>query len=552
MKTTDKDYREEKLMKKSNRLYQWLQVMAGTLLLFAALAVGLSADAFSIVSHAESAGKVTASSANIRKEPSTSSETLASTSQGAALNVKGQTTGSDGYTWYQVSDGSVTGYIRSDLMEITDGSTPSTIVTPTSPSTTSTPTTSTPDEPLVDVTDVEPVSGSVSGGSQVRVRQNASTTSRIVSTARSGLAVTVTGTATGTDGEQWRRVSFISGSSEVTGFIRADYVTVSGDLVPVGAGGTEQPEGGQEPSVEPEPEEVKDWDTYYEGEKWHLLDNTTGNTWDIAQIFSINVENANTLKAMLNKNRTQQIIIIILVILLMVMAIGISFLIFKLKDMTDSAYFNEVERETVRRRTADRPAERTAGRTQGGQRVMQTMGERRPSGQGQAGQRPAGSQAARPGGSTQRPAGQRPTEQRAAGTQTARPGGSMQRPAGQRPAGSQTGRPGDSTQRPVSQRPAGSQTGRPDDSAQRPVGQRPAEQRSTDQRPAGAQPAQRPANRQSDYASDYDYNSDYEQEAPVQEAAPAQPQKKTGWKAKNFINDDEFEFQFLDWEDDQK
>lgn len=541
-------------MKKSNRLYQWLQVMAGTLLLFAALAVGLSADAFSIVSHAESAGKVTASSANIRKEPSTSSETLASTSQGAALNVKGQTTGSDGYTWYQVSDGSVTGYIRSDLMEITDGSTPSTIVTPTSPSTTSTPTTSTPDEPLVDVTDVEPVSGSVSGGSQVRVRQNASTTSRIVSTARSGLAVTVTGTATGTDGEQWRRVSFISGSSEVTGFIRADYVTVSGDLVPVGAGGTEQPEGGQEPSVEPEPEEVKDWDTYYEGEKWHLLDNTTGNTWDIAQIFSINKENADILKTIVNKNKTQQIIIIILVILIIVMAIGISLLVFKLKDMTDSAYFNEVERETVRRRTADRPAERTAGRTQGGQRVMQTVGERRPSGQSSAGQRPAGSQAAaRPGSSAQRPAGQRPADQRPAGTQTARPGSSAQRPTGQRPAdqrpaGTQTTRPGGSAQRPTGQRPAGTQTARPGDSAQRPVNRQPER-------------AQRPAQPQSDYASDYDYDSnygsDYEQEAPVQGApvqgaAPAQPQKKTGWKAKNFINDDEFEFQFLDWEDDQK
>ena len=541
-------------MKKSNRLYQWLRVMAGTLLLSAALAVGLSADAFSIVSHAESAGKVTASSANIRKEPSTSSETLASTSQGAALNVKGQTTGSDGYTWYQVSDGSVTGYIRSDLMEITDGSTPSTIVSPTSPSTTtSTPTTSTPDEPLVDVTDVEPVSGSVSGGSQVRVRQNASTTSRIVSTARSGLAVTVTGTATGTDGEQWRRVSFISGSSEVTGFIRADYVTVSGDLVPVGAG-TEQPEGTpQEPDTEPEPEKVKDWDTYYEGEKWHLLDNTTGDTWDIAQIFSTVEENTNTLKAILNKNKTQQIIIIILVILMIVMAIGISLLIFKLKDMTDSAYFNEVERETVRRRTADRPTERAAGRTQGGQRVMQTVGERRPSGQSSAGQRPAGAQTVRSGSSAQRPAGQRPTDQRPAGTQTARPGGSAQRPAGQRSvdqrsAGAQTARSGGSAQRPagqrpVDQRPAGTQTARPGDSAQRPVNRQPER-------------AQRPAQSQPDYASDYDYDSnygsDYEQEVPVQGAASAQPQKKTGWKAKNFINDDEFEFQFLDWEDDQK
>ncbi len=541
-------------MRKSNRLYQWLRMTAGILLLFAVLAVEL--DSFSIVSHADSTGKVTASSAKIRKEPSTSSETLASASQNAALNVKGQTTGSDGYTWYQVSDGSVTGYIRSDLMEISSGGTPATIVSPTSPpSTTSTPTTSTPDEPLVDVTDVEPVSGSVSGGSQVRVRQNASTTSRIVSTARSGLALTVTGTATGTDGEDWRRVSFISGGSEVTGFIRADYVTVSGELVPVGTG-TEPPAGTQpEPEPEPEPEQTKDWETYFEGDKWHLLDNTTGDTWDIANIFSTVTENTNTLKTTLNKNRTQQIIIIILVIVLIVMSIGISFLIFKLKDMTDSAYFNEVERETVRRRTADRPAEKPAGRTQGGQRVMQTVGTE----------------------SSRRPTGQRPADQRTGGGQAARPVGSAQRPAAQRPAGGQAARPG--TQRPAGQRPsdyrpAGGQTARPVENAQRPVGQRPADHRTADQRSARTQPArageqpgrrpvnsqperaQRPAQSRSDYAagydSDQDYDQDYRQEAPMQGSAPAQSQGKPGWKAKNFINDDEFEFQFLDWEDDQK
>lgn len=538
-------------MKKSNRLYQWLKGTAGVLLLLAVLAVGLSADVFAIVSHAASTGKVTASSAKIRQEPSTSSEVLASALQNAVVDVKGQTTGSDGYTWYQVSDGSVTGYIRSDLMEITDGSTPATIVTPTAPSnTTSTPTTSTPDEPLVSVTEVEPVSGSVSGGSQVRVRQNASTTSRIVTTARSGLALTVTGTAIGTDGEEWRRVSFISGGSEVTGFIRKDYVTVSGDLVPLGEG-TEQPETPNDQEPEPEPENTKDWDTYYEGEKWHLLDNTSGNTWDIAQIFSVNEANSKTLETMLDKNRTQQIIIIILVILLIVMAIAISFLVFKLKDMTDSAYFNEVERETARRRTADRPAERTGGRTQGGQRVMQTVGAEG---------------ARRPAGSAQRPTGQRPAGQTPAGSQTVRPAGSAQRPAGQRPAGTQAERTGDSAQRPVGQRPAGAQAARPVDSAQRSAGQRSAgaqaartddsAQRPASQRPVNRQPerTQRPTQSQPDYDADYDsgYGQAYEQAPPAQEPAPAQPKGKTGWKAKNFINDDEFEFQFLDWEDDQK
>ena len=44
---------------------------------------------------------------------------------------------------------------------------------------------------------------------------------------------------------------------------------------------------------------------------------------------------------------------------------------------------------------------------------------------------------------------------------------------------------------------------------------------------------------------------EYEQEIQTQENTAAQPQRKEKWKAKNFINDDEFEFQFIDVDDDQ-
>lgn len=42
-----------------------------------------------------------------------------------------------------------------------------------------------------------------------------------------------------------------------------------------------------------------------------------------------------------------------------------------------------------------------------------------------------------------------------------------------------------------------------------------------------------------------------EQEIQTQENTAAQPQQKEKWKAKNFINDDEFEFQFINVDDDQ-
>ena len=516
-------------MRKSSKVQNRLRVMAGMLMLFAVMAVGLGL--FSITSRADSAGKVTATSAKIRKEPSTSSETLASLEQNDAVNIKGQVKGSDGYTWYQVDDSNLTGYIRSDLVSITDGSTPATIVSSTTTSTSSTPTTSTPDETLVEVTPVEPVSGKVSGGSPVRVRQNASTTSRIVSKVQNGLELTVIGTATGTDGQDWRYVSFNSAGSAVTGFIRADYISVSGDLVPAGTG-IETPEIEQPEDTNPEPVQTKDWDTFHEGGKWHLLDNASGNTYDIEQIFDSVEANKKILDDTIKSNKTQQVIVVILCIIMVVMAAVISFLIFKLKDMADAEYFNEVERETARRRTADRPAERSQGRqkpTQGGG----------PEGRRPTGQRPAGA-----GGSSQRPAGQRPA------------GGSGQRPAGQRPAGA-----GGNGQRPAGQRPAGA-----GGSGQRPAGQRPVSANEDRPRPVDGS-GQRPVKRQPEYEQDLmesqqkqDYTSEREPaygqdvapEVPVREKAPAQSNGKEGRKARNFANDDDFEFQFLDWDGDDR
>ncbi len=482
-------------MRKRDRLHYGCKALLGTFILLAAMLVALTADSYAIIGRAESIGKVTATSAKIRKEPSTSSDTLASVAQNAVLSVKGQTTGSDGYVWYQVDDSGTTGYIRSDLMTITDGSTPATIVSSTGSQTVSTPTTSTPDETVVEVTEVEPVSASVSGSSPVRVRQNASTTSRIVNTAQVGLALTVTGQAVGTDGQDWYQVSFTSGGSEVKGFIRAQYVTVSGELVPAGTASVDDdPEQGGDTAPEPV-EETKDWDTYYEGDKWHLLDNTSGNVWDIENIFSSVEDNQKTLQEMLDKNKTQQIIVIVLVILLILLATALSFVIFKLKDMTDAAYYNEVERETMHRRTADRPVERSGN----GQRAVQAGGNE----------------------STRRPAGQRPPGA----------GGNAQRPAGQRPPGA-----GGNAQRPAGQRPSGA-----GGNVKRPVNRQQAEQ----QRQARSQSQQSSQG----YAAEYD--SEYEQESQMQETSSAQSQR-TGWKAKNFINDDEFEFQFLDWEDDQQ
>lgn len=60
------------------------------------------AENLAFVSHAESAAKVTASSAKIRKSADSSSEVIGSAAKDKTISIKSQTKGADGYTWYEV------------------------------------------------------------------------------------------------------------------------------------------------------------------------------------------------------------------------------------------------------------------------------------------------------------------------------------------------------------------------------------------------------------------------------------------------------------------
>ena len=482
-------------MKKTVQRTSKFKAFWGMLALVLVLGAGLFAENLAFVSHAESAAKVTASSAKIRKSADSSSEVIGSAAKDKTISIKSQTKGADGYTWYEVYvDANTLGYIRSDLVSITDGSTPSSSSTTTTTTTTTT-ATATPapavNETPVDVTAVEPVSATVTGGQSVRVRSNASTTSQIVTTAENGMALTVTGQATGTDGNTWYQVNFIANNTEVTGFIRSDYVALSGELQ---APSTEQP-AEEQPSEEQPAEDTqttsKDWDTQLQGDAWYLLDMVGQKQYKIDDLFS-SIDQITEINAQFETNQkkitSQKVVIIILVILLVAAAAAVTLLIFKIKDMTDAADFSDAEEAALRRRRVDRPQTgrgqggRPApqgGRTQGGQKVMHEVGaERRPAG------KPAG-QGGRP-------------------VQGQRPAGQQARPAtqGARPTAPQTGRPA-----PQGTRPAAPQAGRPAPQVDRPV-----------------KPAQNNGN-------------------------PQDP----GWKSKNFMSDDdEFEFEFLNWDGDEE
>ncbi|MCR5755684.1 MAG: SH3 domain-containing protein [Acetatifactor sp.] len=484
-----------------SRVKEWnpihkVMLAVGTLML--AMVIGLSIDGFAMVSYAQSQGKVTAASAKIRKEASATSEVVGSATKDASVTINGQVTAGDNTVWYQIFvDANTLGYIRSDLVSITDGSTPKTITAGSTAATSSESTASdtntvnpvtTP--PTAVVTQVNPVSANVTNGESVRVRSDASTSSQIVTTAKSGVAVTVIGQADGSDGKVWYQVNFIANGTDVTGFIRSDFLALSGEVTPyteesqeVDATGEEAEEVAETPTV------TKDWDTQWDVDKWYLIDNLSGERYKIQDMFDVAENNRKMYEAENQKVKSQKILVIFLVFVIVALGGAVAYLIFRMRDMQDAAYFAQVEKETIRRRTAERPSG-------SGQKVMHNVGTDK-----------------RPGGA--RPAGTAPAQGRPV----------QGRPAGVAPAQG----------RPVQGRPAGAAPAQGRPAQGRPAGAAPAQGRPVQGRPAGAAPAQgRPT-----------------QERPAQ---PEQSNKGTGWKSKNFMADeDEFEFEFLnnwDGEDD--
>lgn len=487
-------------MKRAGKVKWSWKAWLGAVSLVLVLVMGLTMEQFSIVSHAQSQGKVTASSANIRKEANPSSQVLGSAAKDDSVTINHQTTGSDGNIWYQVFVNAQTlGYIRSDLVSITDGSTPTTVTTSgtTTPNTTTTTTNTNTNESPAEVTPVSPISASVKGGNQVRVRGNASTTSQIVTTVERGSALTVTGQATGSDNNVWYQVEFIANGAEVSGFIRSDYVELSGELTPVveeTPSQTEDPDTGTE---ETPVEITKDWDTQLQGEEWYLLDMVSNGQYNIAEMFEVIEQNKTSYeeievkyKELEGTVKSQKLVIVILVIVLIALGAGVAFLMYRIKDMMDSAYFEAVEKETVRRRNAERTQ---SGRPQSTQKVMHTVGDERKPASGSQGSRPVSGKSA----------GTQPQGNKSSGqAQGTRPNGAQTqggKPASGRPAGAQS-----QGTRPASGRPAGAPT----------QGNKPAGQ-SQNSRPAGTQtPAAKP---------------------------------------KNFmVDDDEFEFEFLNWDGEEE
>ncbi|MBR1477734.1 MAG: SH3 domain-containing protein [Lachnospiraceae bacterium] len=520
-----------------------------------AAVVGIAVLQLSFTSFAATAGKVTGDSVKIRKEASTSSSEMGRANKDTSVTINGQVTGSDGKVWYQISYNGGTAYIRSDFVSITDGSTPETLTTTattngattansttTTTNSSTTSNTATTSETPANVTAVNPISATIKGGNAVRVRANASTTSNIQATVASGETVTVTGTATSSDGKTWYQVSFTKSGSEVTGFVREDYLDVDT---------TALSEASAEPSIdvtelgetggEAEPEVTEETDARYEVRlvdgDWKLIDNEGGENGSGVQYSiekTINAVDSNEKLYTAEKEKADkfQIIVIVLAIIVILMAAVLTWLIFKLKDSAVDRDFSEAGSKkknaptarSERARSADRPA-RSADRERSrerGERSARSLERDRSARRELSEEERAARRARREGGEMRRERSEDGRSmQRPAQGRTIRPDGRPTRPSSERPV---------SVERNEERRPSSEQL--PTENVTAPEYSEindPEKARTRGERPERPERSDRPARNEAD----------------------GRPAKRRP-NSFNGDEDDDLEFEYLNWDGDEE
>ena len=492
------------------------------LLLTAVMAICLGRP-FTARAYIQTQGTVVGDSAVIRKEANANSNAIASILKGDTVTINNEETGADGAVWYKVFvDANTLGYVRGDLIQ-KEGSSGTATITPTTSTDTQSDTTPTaPDltnnggtsgsEVNKDlavgvntaVTPIQSQSASVTNDN-VRVRAEASANAGIVTKVRQSTAITVNGQANGDDGKVWYRASFIADGSEVSGFIRADFVQLTEEVVVIDDTAPEEaPEEPVETPVEEpveEPPVNADYQLVYEPDDagindWYLynnIDNKKNKLSEILEAADANGEAVENAEARLKRDK---IIIIILAVVVVFLALTVTLLLFKIRDMYYEDFDEDDEDEYDLRRPQNHEP-RTVKPVQ----KERPAARPRPSG---SQNRPANSQV-RQGGTQNRPANGQP-----------RQGGVQNRPANGQP------RQGAAQNRPVNGQPR---------------------QGAAQNRPANGQPRQggaqnRPVNGR--------------QTGP-QNRGGSGTVKEAGWKHKNFMmEEDDMEFEFLNWDGEER
>ena len=340
-------------------------------------------------------GEVTGSSVKVRASASTDAEVVASVRAGDELDVTDAVNGTDGKVWYKIIvSADKVGYIRSDFVTLEGGA--------QAPSTTTTPGT----------TQVTPMDGRQghTNTNNVKVREQASTSSNEIDRLNQDTIFDVLGTAQDTDGKTWYQVSYIDNGVGINGFIRSDLVTLMEkepeELPEEEVIEVEDPEE-EKPTV-PTPE--KNYEAVYTTDEngqyvWYLYDRTAGQRYKVDQLLQVDKEEKDELEDLSSANFGLKIALIISVCLLIMMIVAVVFYILKMKE--------EEEENAYKRRVASASqaaARRGQTTVKTGQNVSRTNGGVKP----QTLTKPQSGQSSKPQGTQQ------------AKTQTAKPQATQQ------------------------------------------------------------------------------------------------------------------------------
>lgn len=319
-------------------------------------------------------GTVQADTAKIRKEPSTSSDVIGSTSNGSKIDVVGGVKDASGTVWYKVPNGNNTyGYIRSDLLtvsgdvKITESSAGN---SDNSSSQTSSPEATVP-------TAIAEQQATVKESS-IRVRSGASTSHAAVETIEEGTVMTLIGEATDSSGNKWYQMKCEYNGKNVEGYVRSDLINIGAPVVneeaPADGGestGEALPEdadpnapvldgtGMDDNMVTPEvTEEVhNDYEVVYNNDEYWLYINTEGTMMKVDDVMNV-LDTANESYEQLNAQiKNNKIIIVILALIIALLVVAVTFLIFKLRDAYYGEYYEEEEEEEEEVRPARREQE---------------------------------------------------------------------------------------------------------------------------------------------------------------------------------------------------
>ena len=179
-------------------------------------------------------GTITVKSGRARKEPSANSAMVFGVIKDETVTIVGEEKGSDGKTWYKVKVMNSVGYLRSDLVKKTNivvksESTPDD--TSSASSNVNNKDANANTENGVNAGNNTPgTTGPCVKGSNVIVREEATTKSGVRTVVQNGMPLTVISTSAGEGGKDWHYVSFKKNENEFKGYIRSDLVNLNGNV----------------------------------------------------------------------------------------------------------------------------------------------------------------------------------------------------------------------------------------------------------------------------------------------------------------------------------